>query len=496
MSAGTLIRNIAAFSAIGYGINVMEQNPPGQVMGVGANVVGIVAALPWGPVNEVTTITSSGEFFDTFCPPVFAAENTYTPLRALLNKRFPAGLKVVRIDATSAVAATSGAITAGTGTITITANYKGTIGNLISYQWTAATDLDAAKRNLVITIGTRYTATYENVTFGAITTQVVDDYVTVTSAAPSALPSAGSATALASGAEGSAIAGDYVGSSSSAVGIRKFYADGVDVNVLFVAECPEALKAAVNTGLEAYVADTDKGMVVLCTPNSATVAATITDAASYRDDRIVYVYPRVKTTNFYDSAAGTVTVDGNAFAAAAIANVDPERSPGGASGAPFLQGITGLENEDITRANYDALNAAGVAPFQMTTSLGAIIRKGITTSLTSGLTQIFRRRMTDYITSSLATRWENFAELPLDVDLDTQTLGPNMGPLVAETLAFLAGLGSRIHSYSVDAFSANSQSNLDAGRWYVLVRVKLFPAADEIVLISTIGEGVTVAEAA
>jgi hypothetical protein len=68
------------------------------------------------------------------------------------------------------------------------------------------------------------------------------------------------------------VAGDYVGSSSSAVGIRLFYADAVEPDVLFVASCPSGLIATVNTGLKAFAADTDKGVVVLSTPASQTEA--------------------------------------------------------------------------------------------------------------------------------------------------------------------------------------------------------------------------------
>lgn len=494
--SGSLTRRVAAESAIGYGVNILEQTPPGQIGGVKSNVVGVVADLPWGPVNEVTRITTAAELFGSFCPSVFDALNDYTALRAFLNKTFVGGLRLVRIAATGADTADSGEVTAGTGTILIPAKYPGALGNDISYQFTAASDADADKRDLVITIGTRYSQRYKNLTLATLVA-VDDPYLgTITDTSASAMPTAGAATALTGGADGTAVAGDYVGSSSSAVGIRKFYSESVDIGVLFVAECPDALKATVNAGLEAYATDTDKGVVVLCTPSAVTAAATITDADDFRDDRIKYVWPRVETTNFYDPDLATVTVDGNAFAAAAIAGVDPEISPGGAPGAPFLVGITGLEDEDISRATYDDLNDAGVAPFQITRSLGPIIRKGVTTSLTSGLTQIYRRRMTDFITLSIADRAEHFVGRPLDLDLTNQVLGPETAPLIGEIKQFLEGLkdAKRIQSYSVDAFGQNTSVNLAAGRWIIAISVKLNSAQDEIVLLANIGEGVEVSE--
>jgi hypothetical protein len=495
--SGSLVRRVTALSAIGYGINILEQTPPSPIAGVRTDKVGVVGDFPWGPANELTDISTVADLFETFCPPEFDAADDYAAMKAFLNKTFVGGLKICRIDATSAAKATSGGITAGTGTITIAAKYKGALGNSISYQFVAASDADAAKRDLIIAIGTRYSARYKNLTFGAITTDVDDPFVDITSAAPSAMPATmGSATALTTGADGTAVATDYVGSGSSAVGIRKFYSESVDVAVLFVAECPDSLVATVNTGLEAYATECDKGMVVLCTPDDATSAETITDVASYRDDRIVYPYPRVKTTNFYDADLDEVEVDGNAFVAAAIVGVDPEVSPGGKPGSLFLQGITGLENPDISRSTYDDLKDAGVAAFQITTALGPIIRGGVTTSITAGLTQIYRRRMTDYITLSIAQRAEQNVGLPLDLDLAGQALGPYTQPLIAEINSFLQGLkdASRIQDYEVDAFSQNTLSSLALNRWVIGISVRLNSAQDEIVFAANIGETVEIAE--
>jgi len=494
---GSLIRKIAGESGIGYGINVWEVQPPGNISGVKSNVAGIVGDFPWGPINEIQRITTAAELFAAFCPTPFGAADTYTALKAFLSKSFPGGLRVVRIAATDQAAATSGAITAGTGSLTITAKYKGALGNSISYQFTAATGGDSAKRDMVITIGTAYSVRYKDLT--TTTVLLVDDpYVDVTASSPSAMPTAGSATALASGADGTAAASDYVGSSVSLVGIRLFYAetDDADVDILFVAECPSALCATVNTGLEAYVGDCDKGMVVLCTPNNQSSSSAITYVADYRDDRIIYTWPRVLTTDFYDTDLAEVEVDGNSFAAAAILNLDPEISPGGATGAPYLKGITGLEVETTSRTTYDDLRDAGVAAWFLSKTLGPVLYGGITTSITSGLIQVFRRRMTDYITESIAAYAENYVSKPLDLVLATQTLGSNTGALITAILGFLEGLRTkkRIHSYAVDAFGGNTQDDLDSGRWYILLSVKLFAAMDEIVLKASIGETVQIEE--
>ena len=52
----------------------------------------------------------------------------------------------------------------------------------------------------------------------------------------------------------------------------------------------------------------------------------------------------------------------------------------------------------------------------------------------------------------------------------------------------------RIASFSVDPFSGNTQNDLDAGRFNVLIAVKLFGVQDEIVLKGQIGETVQISE--
>jgi hypothetical protein len=499
---GSLVRNISGLASAGYGVNVWEKTPVSGVRGQSSNAIGMVAELPWGDVDVVTFIGSAAEFWATFYPNVFGAGakdyTTYPAVLAMLNKPiFPAGgLYVVRVGATGQVKATRAAIVAGTGTLSITAKYFGAIGNGISTQFVAATDADPAHRNLIITIGSDYTATYQNLAFATVTS-VVDPYVVVTGASPSAMPAADvAAVALAAGANGTAIAADYVGSTSSDKGIRLFYGEGTKIDVLFVAECPSALIAAVNTGMLGWAGE-DKGFAILSTPAAQAKATALTYVATYRDDHCVYTYPRVKTTNWWASDAAEVTVDGNAFAAALIANVDPWISPGGAGklqgSTNLLSGITGLEVESLSTSDMDACNAAGIAPWYMSTKLGAIMRKAVTTSLT-GRSKIRDRRYTDYLIASVADFSEQFVERPLDVDLTNQNLGEWAGTYVSEIKAFLAveAADFRIKGSSVDPFSLNSTIGVNAGQWLVGISVQTRSDMDEIVLVANIGDSVTV----
>jgi len=493
---GSLIQRITGLSGIGQGVNIWEVAPPRNVSGNAANVIGMVAELPWGEVDEVTTVRTPAEFFAAFYPNVFGAEKDYTTypaLLALLNKPIftRGGLKVVRVGATGQAKAAR--TDTGTGTVTITAKHPGAIGNDIARQYTAATGADPLKRNLVITIGSDYSATYEDV--GVADVGDIDDpYVDVTTGTLTVMPIAGVAAFLTSGSDGTAVAADYVGTISSTKGIRCFYGESVDVDVLFVAETPTALLAAVNTGLEAFATDTDKGLVVLGTVASQAAADAITYVASYVDERVVYTWPRVRTTNWYDGDAPLVTVDGNAFAAALIAGVDQWVSPGGSGKkqgtTDLLSGINDLEDNSQAKSGYEALIAAGAAPWFIDRTIGAILYKGITTDKA----KIKQRRYRDYLEMAIAGYAVSYVESVLDLDLDNQVLGPNTGGFVGAVKQFLSNEVTKTHAkgYSVDPYSENTEEDLDDGTWIVLIKVETYSDADKIVLKAQIGETVTI----
>lgn len=500
---GSLVRRIASAPQAGYGINILETTPPGNISGVKSNVCGIVGDFPWGPTNEITRITSSAELFSTFCPDVFGKTDQYAAMKAFLGKSFPGGIRVARIAAGSqATAAHTFVDAAGSpaNSVVATAAYPGLLGNSIQVAWSVNAD-DSTARDATVTIGTSYSVKYKKVativSSALVVTDPGDPYVSFAKAGSATLvPAVISATALSGGSDGTAVALDYVGSSSAAKGIRLFYAetDAASVGVLFVAECPSALCDAVNTGLTDYASEVQRGMVALCTPADLSTADAIAYPADYRTDRAVFSWPRVMTADRYASDLAPVEVDGNAFAAAAILSVDPEVSPGGASGKDYLTGISGLEVETLSRTDYDDLKAAGISAFFLSSSLGTILYGGVTTSTTTGKLQIFRRRMADYIENSIAVFSERFVSLPLDLNLSAQTLGSNSGALIAAITNFLGGLKTttRIQDYSVDAFSGNLQADLDDGTWTILMSIKLFSAMDAIILKAAIGESVTI----
>ena len=498
--SGSLVRFVSGASGIGYGVNVWPIAPPRTVSGVSQNSIGMVADLPWGRVNEIVTVTTPAEFFAEYYPDVFngGAKDfaSFPAVLALLNKPLftKGGLKICRIEATGAALSTYDFDDAdGTESVTVDAKYKGAYGDDITVAW-SANATTPANSDMTVTVGTEHSVLYENVVVaaGLVVTDPGDPYAVVSKHASCVkVPDPVAATALAGGDDGTVAAGDYTGAGK---GILQFYGASVDVAVLFCAEVADALKDDINTGLKAYAAE-GKGVAVLCTPAAQPSATALTylSTNTLQSERLEYGWPKVKTTNFFDTNVDEVTVDGNAFAAAAIGNSDPWVSPGGAPGAQYLVGITGLEYEDTSRTTLDLLRAAGVSPWFMSKAHdGAIIAKCITTA-SSGM-KVKQRRLRDYLELSLAGYAELYVEEPLDLDLDEQDLGENTGALVTAYNAFLEAekQASHIKAYSVDPFSLNTAVGVAAGRWLIHVPVQTYADQDEIVLKTEIGETVTV----
>lgn len=491
---GSLVHHISQITDARYGVNVLEDSPPGGVQGVGTNIVATVANLPWGPVDEVVELTSLGEFFDTFCPLAFGVHDSYPAAKAYINKTFPNVFKVARISPTGqAVAAKTYQDSTPVNSVTVTAKCPGVVGNSITVAWSANAE-DATARDATVAIGTAYSVLYKNVakivSAALVVTDPGDPYVTFSKHASGvAVPAVAAASALTGGADGTAAAGDYT------TCLDLYASASVAWDVGFVAEPEASLIDAINTACESLVVTHKRGIWVLATPDGQSYSAAKTYVADYRDDRLFYPWPRVNTPNAFDTDREETEVNGNSFAAVAIATVAPEESPGGAPGSEALTGITSLETE-ATIIQLNDLNASGISPFFMSEAFdnGAILHNAVTTSLTSGKTKVFRRRMTDYVVKSVANFLERFTGRKLDINLSRRILGPVTGPESGQVRQFLQELQdkNRIREWALDEFSGNTQTNINNGVWILLLTVGLYSVQEKIVLRALIGETVTV----
>lgn len=497
-----LVRSITQAGDAKVGLNFLDVAPPASVVGSQSKTLGIVGAFPWGPLNTPTLCLSFAEFLATFYPPAFGPPDvsTYPAMKAFLGmSKIPGPFYVVRIAPTSVSdSAATLTYTVTGGSWVGTATYKGSLGSLITATWAAATDADSTHRDLTISISTGgktyYSKTYTNVTTTSILT-LGDPYVTWTAgSSPSVLPAAAAAATTGGGAAGTAAASDYVGSSSSSVGIRLFYTTRVDV--LFVAECPSGIVDAVNTGLKAYGQSAGlDGMYVLCSVPSQTAANAVTYIASYTDNtsKGVYVWPRLKVPNGYTDLS-SVTVDGNAAAACAIAGADAWMSPEFGTSAPYLTTVSDLETNNSAAGTLDTLKAAGIDMFYLDPVLGPILGAAVVTNTTSGQTMIKRSKYRKYLDDKIQTLTPYYMGKPLDVNLSAQTLGEYSSGLVGAIKAFLADekAKGRIAAYSVDPFGSNTSGSIAANQWTIAIAVQLYGDVEVLTVQTQIGTTVNI----
>lgn len=230
-----------------------------------------------------------------------------------------------------------------------------------------------------------------------------------------------------------------------------------------------------------------------------------------RDQRVIYTWPgcthsvpeavgfRLKTADGLTTTDGILDNKFDGFYASILSVLPPERNPGQAADpipatlAPvlgFQRGVTRLEE-----SQYINLRARGVSALKIGRTIGPVIQSGITSSLVSGQKNVFRRRMADFIQDSLALALLPFSKLPLTI--------ANKDNAVAEVDTFLGQLLSeentaaqRIEAYEVDDTSGNTPSLTAQGIFVIIVRVRLTPTSDFIVLQTEIGENVTITETA
>lgn len=242
--------------------------------------------------------------------------------------------------------------------------------------------------------------------------------------------------------------------------------------------------------------------LVTQTVNGA-IAGTDPGVGANRADYVDYSWPGCQISvpeavgTSLATADGKMTTDGlldnsmDGWLSAILSNLPPERNPGEAT--PITQGVLspilgfqrGAPKLDIT--SYTALRQNGIAALRLDRTVGPIIQSGVTTSLISGEQNISRRRMADYIQDSIAQ-----AIVPFSKQLLTSQLTDS---IIAEVHAFLNGLQSpnnpaaqRITDYSVDSVSGNTPQTLAQGIFVLIVRVRLTPTANFIVVQTDISE--------
>lgn len=280
---------------------------------------------------------------------------------------------------------------------------------------------------------------------------------------------------------------------------------------------------AIRTSLLSNAADASAvgtGRSAVSRPPIGTAKATATGSGApgvgaNRGDRIRYCYPHVQ--QFIPEIAeldpsesissSTVLVGADAAVASLASNLAPERNLGQSTqevvSGGLLAWITDLESglttsglpTNFTMADYIDFKAAGIMAIRRDPRISEwIVQSDVTAvdpEILPSLAPGKRRRMADFIQDSLATISLKYDKMPRTSDREDSFVG-EVTDFLDTLLSPQNPAAQRIADYSVDSISGNTAELAAAGIFVVIIEVRLLSTMDNIVLQTTIGEGVEV----
>lgn len=479
------------------GVYILEQDPPGQVIGRGTGVVGIVGQFERGPVNQIVEIGSPAHFARIFGGYGPSSGNGFNGYNLIARKRFKQ-LRIVRVKASAQAKAAKSFNATATPVFKVTAKYVGAYGNNYKAQILAPTDGDIAegfrlkvyyKDELVLDVDNL------NAALGASLSLPENDHVTgAMESAQVTAPDVAAATALISGADGTPADTDYTGDGSNVNGIRLFEQVN-DVNILACGKYNAAIKAAL---LSNASLTRDKMVVIAPDADDDTITDIVADAADYRYDRVIYTAPYIKQYSFERGDFDNVPAAG--IMASILSEFGPHIDPAVINSTDLTKAIGGLSSggTSFTWNDYVTLNKAGVSALTFNPVYGYKFKNGVTTSLQSGKEVILRRRMTDFLQNSIADRlvfWqnkvnkrENHLAIKGEIENFLRDLG-RKGVLPTEK-----DMDPGTFPFLVDIESLNDNTTIANGEFHILLKVRIFSSMRYIVLKTIIGTGVEVRE--
>lgn len=220
-----------------------------------------------------------------------------------------------------------------------------------------------------------------------------------------------------------------------------------------------------------------------------------------RNERVIYSWPGCQTLvpeaigvafatpNSLTTDDGVLDVTMDTWVAALLSKLPPENNPGQAAEpvTSVFSPIRGYQRgcPSLDMNTYILFKQYGICALRMDRVVGPILQSGVTTSLTSGQTNINRRRMADYIQDSLSARYNMMAK-----SLGRQSIKDS---LRSETDAFFSDMLSetnpeaqRIANYLVDDRSVNTPALAAEGIWVIKHTVQMLQTLDTIVCMSRV----------
>lgn len=482
------------------GVYAIEESPPALIQATGTAIAAIVEQFPWGPAQKLTSPGSFREFLDTFAPAGFV--RTGSGYLAVIKKAFPQ-LKVVRVIDPAAVQAFATVTKAGpTNMLTLTAKYPGTAGNSLSATVSAASDGDANHFNLTVSISSATGVTtdlIQNLNYSGTGADSVPDLTSalllgsITKLA-SGVPTPGTYT-FASGTDGTIDATTYVGTAGAPDKGISLLENDKTIDAFFVGDPGNSIRATVNAGGKAH-ADLMTDRVFYMNGNSGqSASAAVTDVASYRSLRVVYVDPWVKITD--DTTGAIQLVPSAPFAASVACQLSPSTDIGWRDDKviAMLDGIVDVEAD--RGSNAAANTAAGITTVIKAVGGGFAFELGVVTIAPTNPAKMLltRTRMGHYIARSEVNSLQSKVNSPNvafnwnDEILAIQTF---LNTLIKNGVSDPNNSPFIVAGAIVNLKTANSSGSIAAGEFHIPQSIQTAATQEKIFLELNYGPNVTV----
>lgn len=479
------------------GLYVNEVPPPAFIAGADLSIVGFVGKCVRGRADKPVAITSQARFVEVFGGRDITANGALEGEVWKALQAAPFGqIMVRRVAAAAAVKASANAPDATpTNIIKIEATGPGTWGNGVTWAVEAASSGVATAFNLRITWrGTEwlYQDLSVNSTDNNLALVIGDDDanpVVVTKLA-SGRPVNGSGS-LASGTDGTLATTDY----------NTAYADMASARGVSLVLIPESLEDTVAAAAQATM---NGNVVTLANANNTRLFLTwsgkvgntkaqetsaVGAQITTRSDRIVFC---VNAFKFADPVTGAnIWAGPHILAASILSQSDVNVHLGASFNERLAARARELQFESFDDAGVElaALRAAGASTLERRDTGGLGFHSGVTTRLTSGRTEIARRRSVDFLIASAVVRLKEYLRI--------ENTPANRTRMLGELHAFsreLQAAGRVIEKYAIDSDSVNTDASRARGQENVLWRVKLIGHMLAIVLSVEAGTGVVITE--
>lgn len=474
------------------GTYLTERKPPGSVRGRDLSTPAFADLCVRGPLTP-QTINSFSRFVEVYGARDNTNDGTGADIlgevwRAITAAPFGA-IVVARVAAAAAAAAaatlddTSGV--GGTNILTITASSVGVWGNSITVDIEAATDGVSDHFNMRVNYLGRADL-YQNIDLSGTNNNTptvigsdLGNLITVTKLA-AGRPHNQAATALTGGTSGTVAASDYTTGLTALAGY-----DGV---AMVLAPSAFPTPATVNGTVQTLAAAASDRIFLTWSGTHgngvSTETAAIDSQITTRSDRIVWCFNSAKSLD--PKTAALIDIAPHVYMASILSMNDVDVHPGSRDTQPQTAGVRSLRNEALSRADLIALKAKGICTLEKLSD-GFTFRSGVTTSLVTGLTEITRRRMADFIQLSIADRIRYFVKKQNTTVVRAQ--------IFSEVNAFLDELRSSeriVEDYSIDQVSVNTANARARGLEKLFVSVNLIDHILSLVLETNIGTGVVI----